>query len=67
MSIPKLLRKRAFLERGIFWWLLAGSIGAGLLWDRHGPDATFLAGAGVAAVAMAMLSLLPDERAATSA
>ena len=31
-----------------------------------GPSATFLAGAGVAAVAMAMLSLLPEERAAPS-
>ncbi|MGI8611528.1 MAG: MFS transporter [Sphingomicrobium sp.] len=51
----------AFYFVGGFGTLLA-SLGAGLLWDRHGPDATFLAGAAVAAVAMAMLSLLPDER-----
>ena len=42
---------------------LLASLGAGLLWDRHGADATFFAGAAVAAVAMAMLSLLPEERA----
>jgi hypothetical protein len=30
-----------------------------LLWDRSGAEATFLAGAGAAAVAMMMLSLLP--------
>jgi MFS family permease len=41
---------------------LLASVGAGFLWDRDGGQATFLAGAGVAAVAMAMLSLLPDER-----
>ena len=46
---------------------LLASVGAGLLWDRDGSQATFLAGAGVAAVAMAMLSLLPDERRAPSA
>ena len=43
---------------------LLASLGAGLLWDRHGPDAAFLAGAGIAAVAMAMLSLLPEEASA---
>ena len=41
---------------------LLASLGAGLLWDRHGADATFLAGAAVAVVAMAMLSLLPEDR-----
>ena len=46
---------------------LLASLGAGLIWDRDGGQATFLAGAGVAAVAMAMLSLLPDERRAPSA
>ena len=46
---------------------LLASLGAGLLWDRHGPDATFLAGAAVAAVAMAMLSLLPEGKARPSA
>ena len=40
---------------------LLGSVGAGLLWDRHGAEAAFLAGAGAAAVALAMLSLLPEE------
>lgn len=41
---------------------LLASLAAGLLWDRHGPEATFLAGAAVAAVALAMLNLLPDAR-----
>ncbi|MBA2466306.1 MAG: MFS transporter [Sphingomonas sp.] len=36
------------------------SLGAGFLWDRDGAGATFIAGAAVAAVAMAMLSLLPE-------
>ncbi|MEO7636576.1 MAG: MFS transporter [Sphingomicrobium sp.] len=40
---------------------LLASLGAGLLWDRHGADATFLAGAAVAAVALAMLTLLPES------
>jgi predicted MFS family arabinose efflux permease len=40
---------------------LLASLGAGLLWDRHGPGTTFITGAGVAAVALAMLSLLPKE------
>ncbi len=39
---------------------LLASLAAGLLWDRHGADATFLAGAAVAAVALAMLTLLPE-------
>lgn len=39
---------------------ILASLAAGLLWDRHGPEATFLAGAAVAAVAMAMLSLLSE-------
>jgi MFS family permease len=45
---------------------LIASLAAGLIWDRHGPDATFLAGAAVAAVALAMLSLLPEQRRAVS-
>ena len=47
-----------------FAWSVASreSLAAGLLWDRHGADATFLAGAAVAAVALAMLSLLPKHR-----
>ena len=45
---------------------LLASLGAGLLWDRHGPEAAFLAGAGVAAAALAMLSLLPEEQRASA-
>ena len=40
---------------------LLASLAAGLLWDRHGADATFLAGAAVAAIALAMLTLLPES------
>ena len=40
---------------------LLASLGAGWLWDREGASATFLTSAGIAAVALAMLSLLPDE------
>ena len=39
--------------------LLAASLIAGLLWDFHGPDATFLAAAGFAAAAAMLLVLLP--------
>ena len=38
---------------------LLASLGAGLLWDRGGPAATFTAAAAVAAVAGAMLWLMP--------
>ena len=38
---------------------LLASIGAGLLWDRGGPAETFTVAAGVAALAGAMLWLLP--------
>jgi MFS family permease len=63
-SAPPELRATSF---GAFYFVsgiatLLASLGAGLLWDRHGAHATFLAGAGAAAVAMAMLSLLPGER-----
>ncbi|MBA3510406.1 MAG: MFS transporter [Sphingomonas sp.] len=66
---PPHLRATSF---GAFYFVggigtLLASLGAGLLWDRHGPEATFIAGAAVAAVAMSMLSLLPDERRAPSA
>ena len=49
---PAELRATAF---GIFYFasgiaLLLSSLGAGLLWDHAGPAATFLAGAGFAAV-----------------
>ena len=43
---------------------LFASLGAGLLWDRGGPAATFIAAAAIAAVAGAMLWLLPKERSA---
>ena len=61
---PPHLRATSF---GAFYFVggigtLLASLGAGFLWDRQGPDATFLAGAGIAAVAMAMLSLLPEQR-----
>ncbi|MDQ3246717.1 MAG: MFS transporter [Pseudomonadota bacterium] len=61
---PPHLRATSF---GAFWFVsglgtLCASLGAGLLWDRDGSQATFLASSGAAAVAMAMLSLLPEER-----
>jgi len=40
---------------------LLASVGAGLLWDRAGPGATFTAAAAIAAVAGAMLVLLPKR------
>ena len=40
---------------------LLASVGAGLLWDRSGPAETFTAAAAVAAVAGAMLLLLPKR------
>ena len=40
---------------------MLASLGAGLLWDRGGPAATFIAAAGVAALAGAMLVLLPKR------
>ena len=41
--------------------VLLSSLGAGLIWDRDGASATFLAGAVLAAIAGAMLVLLPRE------
>jgi len=63
-SAPKELRATSF---GAFWFVtgianLLASLGAGLLWDREGSAATFITSAGVAAMALAMLSLLPPER-----
>ena len=60
---PEYLRATSF---GAFWFVtgiasLLASLGAGLLWDREGSSATFIASAGAAAVAMAMLSLLPTQ------
>jgi MFS family permease len=40
---------------------LLASIGAGYLWDRSGPAETFTVAAGVAALAGAMLWLLPAK------
>jgi MFS family permease len=41
---------------------LLASLAAGLLWDRDGAAAAFIGGAGAAAVALAMLSLLEPPR-----
>ena len=62
-TAPEHLRATSF---GAFWFVtglgsLLASLGAGLLWDREGSAATFITSAGVAAVALAMLSLLEDE------
>ena len=63
-SAPEKLRATSF---GAFWFVtgigtLVASLGAGWLWDREGASATFLTSAAVAAVALAMLSLLDVER-----
>lgn len=60
---PEHLRATSF---GAFYFVtgvatLLASLAAGYIWDRAGGSAVFIAGAGVAAVAWAMLSLLPDE------
>ena len=61
-SAPPHLRATSF---GAFHFVsgiatLLASLGAGLLWDRHGASVTFIAAAGVAAASLAMLSLLPS-------
>jgi MFS family permease len=63
-SAPEELRATSF---GAFWFVtgiasLLASLGAGYLWDREGSAATFATSAGVAAVALAMLSLLEERR-----
>jgi predicted MFS family arabinose efflux permease len=63
-SAPEELRATSF---GAFWFVtgiaaLLASLGAGWLWDRQGSSATFLTSAAIAAAALAMLSLLQDER-----
>lgn len=63
-SASEQLRATSF---GAFWFVsgmgaLFASLGAGWLWDREGASATFLTSAAVAAVALAMLSLLNDEQ-----
>ena len=62
-SAPERLRATSF---GAFWFVtgiaaLLASLGAGWLWDREGSSATFLTSAAVAAAALAMLSLLPEQ------
>jgi MFS family permease len=62
-TAPEGLRATSF---GAFWFVtgiasLLASLGAGWLWDRQGSSATFLTSAGIAAVALAMLSLLEHE------
>jgi MFS family permease len=63
-SAPAQLRATSF---GAFYFVtgiatLLASVAAGLIWDREGAPATFIASAAVAAVAWAMLTLLPDDR-----
>ena len=63
-SAPERLRATSF---GAFYFVtgigaLIASLGAGWLWDHRGASATFVTSAGIAAVALTMLSLLPDER-----
>ncbi|WP_309611725.1 MFS transporter [Sphingomonas sp.] len=45
---------------------LLSSLGAGLIWDRDGPATTFMAGAVLAAVAGAMVLLLPKADSAAA-
>jgi predicted MFS family arabinose efflux permease len=52
---------------GAFWFVsgfggLIASLGAGWLWDREGASATFITSAILAAVALALLSLLEESR-----
>ena len=61
---PDHLRATSF---GAFYFVsgigtLLASLAAGYIWDRDGAATTFIAGAGAAAVALAMLSLLPIDR-----
>ena len=62
-SAPEHLRATSF---GAFYFVtgiatLLASLGAGWLWDRDGAGTVFMTGAGLAAVAWAMLALLPQE------
>ena len=61
---PDHLRATSF---GAFYFVsgigtLLASLAAGFIWDRDGGATTFTAGAGAAAVALAMLSLLQTDR-----
>ncbi|MFP5329998.1 MAG: MFS transporter, partial [Alphaproteobacteria bacterium] len=65
-SAPEPLRATSF---GAFYFVtgiatLLASVAAGLIWDREGAAATFIASAMVAGVAWAMLTLLPEDRSA---
>ena len=67
-SAPEHLRATSF---GAFYFVtgiatLLASLGAGWLWDRDGAGTVFLTGAGLAAVAWAMLALLPQEQRASA-
>ena len=67
-SAPEHLRATSF---GAFYFVtgiatLLASLGAGWLWDRDGAGTVFLTGAGLAAVAWAMLALLPQEARASA-
>lgn len=68
-AAPASLRGTAFgvynLITGVV--LLAASALAGLLWDRHGPQATFLAGALFAALTVVGLLVVRDRGADASA
>jgi len=62
-SAPDKLRATSF---GAFYFVtgiaaLLASLGAGWLWDSEGASATFATSAGIAAAALAMLSLLHDD------
>jgi len=62
-SAPEHLRATSF---GAYYFVtgvagLLASLAAGALWDREGAGAVFVTAAGVAAVAWAMLALLPQE------
>lgn len=62
-AAPEQSRATSF---GAFFFLsgiaaLLASVAAGMLWDRDGPAMTFIASSGVAALAGAMLWLIPDE------
>ncbi|MES2147713.1 MAG: MFS transporter, partial [Pseudomonadota bacterium] len=67
-SAPDDQRATAF---GAFWFVsgigsLLASLGAGFLWDRQGSVATFATSAGVAAMALVMLSLLGGAQRTTA-
>jgi MFS family permease len=63
-SAPEERRATSF---GAFYFVtgiggLLASLGAGWLWDHQGAESTFLTSAGVAAAALAMLSLLNEPK-----